>query len=124
MTSGVFDNLPLSYPDSDYLPLNPQKDRAMTDAPEKIWVDYSPHTEGWGDVSVAEEHGYTEYLRKDKHLAYLADYRAAYEGSCEQIDGYKAKIETLQAEVARLRGERAMLHFTLAAVKAHMEETN
>ncbi len=96
----------------------------MTDAPEKIWVDYSPHTEGWGDVSVAEEHGYTEYLRKDKHLAYLADYRAAYEGSCEQIDGYKAKIETLQAEVARLRGERAMLHFTLAAVKAHMEETN
>ena len=68
----------------------------MTEAPKKIWVDYSPHTEGWGDVSVAEEHGYTEYLRRDKHLAYLADYRAAYEGSCEQIDKQRAEIERLR----------------------------
>jgi hypothetical protein len=32
---------------------------------ENIWVDYSPHTEGWGDVSVVESYGYTEYIRKD-----------------------------------------------------------
>ena len=35
------------------------------EASEKIWVDYSPYTEGWGDVSFAESHGYTEYTRSD-----------------------------------------------------------
>jgi hypothetical protein len=43
---------------------------------ENIWVDYSPHTEGWGDVSVFEIYGYTEYIRKDisdAHIEHLED---------------------------------------------------
>jgi hypothetical protein len=81
----------------------------MTEAPDKIWVDYSPHTEGWGDISYAEEHGYTGYTRSDMARAYLADYRAAYEGSCEQV-------EELQAEVARLRAAHGNLWSALADV--------
>jgi hypothetical protein len=66
----------------------------MTDAPEKIWFtkvgkNIIPNSQRMSPEDV-------EYLRKDKHIAYLADYRAAYEGSCEQID-------ELRAEVARLR---------------------
>tara|TARA_R110000822_G_scaffold274744_1_gene397034 strand:- start:2347 stop:2532 length:186 start_codon:yes stop_codon:yes gene_type:complete len=41
---------------------------------------------------------------------------------CEHMSDRAADtIDALQAEVARLRGERATLHFTLAAVKAHKE---
>jgi len=66
----------------------------MTEAPEKIWFtkvgkNIIPNSQRMSPEDV-------EYLRKDKHIAYLADYRAAYEESCQQIDSYKA-------EVARLR---------------------
>jgi hypothetical protein len=37
----------------------------MNDAPEKIWVDYSPHTESYGHVDSEDCGGYTEYTRSD-----------------------------------------------------------
>jgi hypothetical protein len=74
----------------------------MTAAPEKIWADCfaygdSKRTQFHAGTNVAiPVFSRTEYLRRDLHTAYLADYRAAYEGSCLQV-------ELLQAEVVRLR---------------------
>jgi hypothetical protein len=48
----------------------------MTDAHETIWVDYTPHTESWGDVSVAQEYGYTQYTRTDISQARIAELEA------------------------------------------------
>tara|TARA_R110000737_G_scaffold64473_5_gene92196 strand:+ start:1081 stop:1437 length:357 start_codon:yes stop_codon:yes gene_type:complete len=76
----------------------------MDDAPEKIWA--MPSIDGkWRNGRCTNEHHIInnltapfllEYTRSDIARAYLVDYRAAYEGSCEQID-------ELRAEVARLR---------------------
>ena len=67
----------------------------MTEAPEKIWFtkvgkNIIPNSQRMSPEDV-------EYLRKDKHTAYLADYRAAYEGSCDQIDELRAEVERLQS---------------------------
>ena len=70
----------------------------MTEAPEKMWFtkvgkNIIPNSQRMSPEDV-------EYLRKDKHIAYLADYRAAYEESCQQIDSYKAEIDRLNAEAS------------------------
>ncbi len=66
-----------------------------TDPPEKIFFtkvgkNIIPNSQRMSPDDV-------EYLRKDKHIAYLADYRAAYEGSCDQIDSYKAEVAQMWA---------------------------
>lgn len=34
----------------------------MSNAPDRIWVDYSPHTESYGHISDADDGGYSQYL--------------------------------------------------------------
>ena len=70
----------------------------MTEAPEKMWV--FPKDDwfiaGASNVRISSAGANDiEYTRTDMARAYLADYHAAYGGSCEQV-------EELQAEVARL----------------------
>jgi hypothetical protein len=69
----------------------------MTEAPEKIWATKSMAGQLTSQHKNVTGEWATEYTRSD-----IAD--------------------TLRAEIERLRGERATLHFTLAAVQAHMAE--
>jgi hypothetical protein len=80
----------------------------MTDAPEKIWFtkvgkNIIPNSQRMSPEDV-------EYLRKDKHIAYLADYRAAYEESCQQIDSYKAEVARLKVELERIEKINGLAH--------------
>jgi hypothetical protein len=80
----------------------------MTEAPEKIWFtkvgkNIIPNSQRMSPEDV-------EYLRKDKHIAYLADYRAAYEGSCDQIDSYKAEVARLKVELERIEKINGLAH--------------
>jgi hypothetical protein len=97
----------------------------MTDAPEKIWFtkvgkNIIPNSQRMSPEDV-------EYLRKDKHIAYLADYRAAYEGSCEQIDELRAEVARLRADKLReayLEGfEDGVTQSSTRAVWPHLAET-
>ena len=44
-----------------------------TQTPERIWVDYTPYTESYADVSPVEEYGYTEFINIDLHAAVVAE---------------------------------------------------
>tara|TARA_R110000851_G_scaffold38498_1_gene98747 strand:- start:626 stop:853 length:228 start_codon:yes stop_codon:yes gene_type:complete len=45
----------------------------MTYVPEKVWIDYSPHTEDYGAVEHSETYGYTAYTCTDlMHKALVA----------------------------------------------------
>ena len=57
----------------------------MNGAYDKVWIDYSPHTEGWGDVTVAESYGYTEYTRTDISQARIAELETQAVGFRESI---------------------------------------
>jgi hypothetical protein len=79
-----------------------------TDPPEKIWFtkvgkNIIPNSQRMSPEDV-------EYLRKDKHIAYLADYRSAYEGSCEQIDELRAEVARLRAALERIEKVNGVVH--------------
>jgi hypothetical protein len=84
----------------------------MTEAPEKMWV--FPKADwfnaGASNVRISSAGAKdVEYTRSDMARAYLADYRAAYEESCEQKD-------ELRAEVARLKAAHGKLWIALADI--------
>tara|TARA_R110000744_G_C19003512_1_gene522109 strand:- start:40 stop:501 length:462 start_codon:yes stop_codon:yes gene_type:complete len=68
---------------------------------ENIWVDYSPHTEGWGDVSVAESYGYTEYIRKDISDAPNSNIKAL----CDQLAKVSMERTKAHARVKELEAK-------------------
>jgi hypothetical protein len=87
----------------------------MNDAPDNIWAGPSEDDKGvfWdvGHWDADFDKGCVKYLRYDKHRAYMADMRAAYYGSCEQIDEYKEKSETDKARIGELEAAlTAMIH--------------
>jgi hypothetical protein len=49
----------------------------MTDAPEKIWVDYSTHIENYCHIDSEDSGGYTGYTRTDIAQARIAELQDA-----------------------------------------------
>jgi histidinol-phosphate/aromatic aminotransferase/cobyric acid decarboxylase-like protein len=90
----------------------------MTDSPEKIWA--MPNIDGkWRNGRCTDEHHkinnltapfLLEYTRSDMARAYLADYRAAYEESCEQKDELRAEVERLKAALERIEKINGVAH--------------
>jgi hypothetical protein len=65
---------------------------------ENIWVDYSPHTEGWGDVSVFESYGYTKYIRKDIMQARIDKLEAFIDKAFEAHSNLDLDIDSYHEE--------------------------
>ena len=85
----------------------------MTDAPERIWVDYAPYTEDWGFVSDEDCGGCTQYIRADIHEARVKELEEALtkilSAENEMIWGEDAEIAAvlmvaIDAATAALRG--------------------
>jgi hypothetical protein len=83
----------------------------MTDAPAIIWVapriDHKGKDWDSGDWDATRETNFNpehtvQYIRYDKHVDYLADTRAAFTESCEQIDEYKEKSAISRARITEL----------------------
>ena len=85
----------------------------MNDTPDKIWAWRSDDfgAGGWTVFDDFAASSKTEYLRYDKHTAYMADMTAAHAGACKRIDKYREQRETDKARVAELEAAlTAMIH--------------
>jgi hypothetical protein len=106
----------------------------MTDASEIIWAGPSEDDNGvlWdvGHWGADFDENCIKYIRYDKHTAYMADMRAAYYGSCDQIDEYRERRETDKARIAELEAARdfgiiegdVVAHLTVVALQTRVEE--
>jgi hypothetical protein len=104
----------------------------MTDTPDKIWAWRSDDFDagGWTLSDDFAASSKTEYLRYDKHTAYMADMTAAYTGSCKRIDKYREQHETDKARIAELEAARdfgiiegdAVAHLKVVSLQASVEE--
>lgn len=85
----------------------------MNDTPDKIWAWRSDDVDagGWTLSDDFAASSKTEYLRYDKHTGYMADMRAAYYGSCDQIDEYREQRETDKTRIEELEAAlTTMIH--------------
>ena len=84
----------------------------MTEAPEKMWVfpkaDWFNAGASNARLSSAGAND-VKYTRSDIARAYLADYRAAYEGSCEQVDELRAVVSSLEVYIMQMEDKIEML---------------
>jgi hypothetical protein len=109
----------------------------MNDAPEKIHasaflnggIKPRPHFHAGTNIETPC-FDQTEYLRYDKHTAYMADMTAAYAGSCKQIDKYREQRETDKVRIEELEAARdfgiiegdAVAHLKVVALQTRVEE--
>jgi hypothetical protein len=85
----------------------------MNDAPDKIWAWRSDDVGagGWTVFDDFAATSKTEYIRYDKHRGYMADMRAAFYGSCDQIGEYREQRETDKARIEELEAAlTTMIH--------------
>jgi hypothetical protein len=86
----------------------------VTSTPENIYAWQQPSLiNRWSTDPKGRDA--VRYLRYDKHTGYLADIRAAYEGSCEQIDEYR---ETKEADTLTI----VDLEYKLEMVAAYLKD--
>jgi hypothetical protein len=85
----------------------------MNEAPDKIWAWRSDDVGagGWTVFDDFAATSKTEYIRYDKHRAYMDDTSAAYTEACVDIDEYREQRETDKARIAELEAAlTAMIH--------------